>query len=173
MDESADMELTPKIAVVLFSAGVPKMNDIIIATVKEGEELDALSADYLFKILDGNRTRLRTVNTLVITVSGFVLSTSFLTLFFILQNEKLIVFRPTIYALLLTIASTVASILFNISSAMLYQPSSPLNKADLIDRLASIYEREHRKLGIAVLFLIIAIALFTLSLLILALSVLG
>jgi hypothetical protein len=144
------------------------MEEIKIKILKRGEELEPVSIDYLYNIVDSNRNRVRVLAGLLLTTCSILLSTSFVILFFILQTSTFKIPKIIPILLFLTVGSLILSIVCNIFSVLLPSPTAARNKAELIDTLARVYYREYKRVRVAIIFLIIAILLFTTGLAILA-----
>jgi len=126
----------------------------------------------IIDLLENNRSRVRTLANLIITVCGLLLSTSFIVLFFILKDSSHLI--PSIVPILLF--SVIVSLLISMISGLIsvYAPSPTVvsTKIGLIDKLLGIYRIEQRRATISVTFLLIGIVLFFVSLVILGLTLL-
>jgi hypothetical protein len=141
----------------------------LIKITKLDSALDELiSIDDTLKIVDNNRTRIRTLAGIMLTVCGLLLSTSFVVLTFILRNSDIRISRFVPIFLFATSGLLTGSIIFIVLSARLPKPVALISKIELLDLWTRIYQREYRWVTVAVSFLIAAILLF-----ITALGVLG
>lgn len=132
---------------------------------------DLVSIDDTLKIIDNNRTRIRTLGGIVLTVCGLLLSTSFVVLTFILKNSDIHISRFVSISLFATCGSLAGAIACSVLSARLPVPTSLITKIELLDFWTRTYQREHGWVQAAVCFLLIAIALFMTALAILAVGV--
>ena len=121
---------------------------------------DAVTPSEIFTLIENNRTRLRTLSGIVLTVCGLLLSATFGILFFILTDTKfgIPVIVPVI--LFITCVTLTIAILFSVFSAKPQTPSAVTTKLHMIDFLTSIHYREYRLTSLAVIFLIVSILLF-------------
>lgn len=130
--------------------------------LKEGDEL--ISIDHILKIIDNNRTRIRTLGGIILTVCGLLLSTSFVVLFFILKNIEFHISSLVPILLLVTSASLTCAIVCSVLSALLPMPVAVVTKIELVDFWTKTYRREYRRVILAVCFLLIGIILFVIAL---------
>jgi hypothetical protein len=133
------------------------------------EENTLITANDILQMLENNQSRVRILGGLLLTVCGTFASSSFIVLFFVLKEKE--VNTPTVVPWLM-FAATVGltmSILFSILSALPPSPEAVRTKIELIDRLRKIYHREYQWVVWAVIFLLLAILLYIISLVIFAL----
>ena len=132
---------------------------------REQKEIDDLvSIDDVLKIIDSNRTRVRTLGGIVLTVCGLLLSTSFVILFFILKNNEFHISPLVPILLLITSASLTCAIVCSVLSALLPMPVTIISKIELVDFWTKTYRREYRRVILAVCFLLLSIILFVIAL---------
>ena len=124
------------------------------------------TANDILTIIENNRTRIQTRSGTVLNVCGFLLSSSFVILFFVISNPALAVTPVSLAFLLSTIVCLVFSIVYSILSIHLPKSATILTKSklptklQLIDQLTLDYHREYRRALIAIRSLMIAIFLF-------------
>lgn len=145
------------------------MDDVKAELIEVGEDSELVTIEVILDILENNRTRIRDLGKMVLTVCGFLLSASFVVLFFVLQNQTSQVLVAVALPLFGATASLVLSTLFSVLSSMVPSPTAVRTKFELIDVLVQIYHREHRRVIWAVVFLILAIILFVAALVVFAL----
>ena len=116
--------------------------------------------DDLLKAIEGNRTRLRTFTTMTIAVCGMLLSSSFVALFFILNQRPRNVPYLVLALLFSTVASLALSITLSIITAMPLLPQIGVTRVALVDTLANFYHREHKWAIASSVFLLLGIAMF-------------
>jgi hypothetical protein len=129
---------------------------------------ELVSIDETLKMVDNNRTRIRTLAGILLTVCGLLLSTSFVVLTFILKNSDIRISRFVPIFLFATSGLLTGSIICIVFSSRLPKPVALISKIELLDFWTRIYRREYLWVTVAVYFLIAAIVLF-----IAALGVLG
>jgi hypothetical protein len=122
-------------------------------------ELEPASLDDLLKAVDGNRTRIRSLASMILSVCGMLLSSTFVILFFILK-EKLPVSYATRVALLATAGCLLASATMGVLSALPPLPVAIYGKIEMIDALMALYGREYRRAIASVVFLFLGLAGF-------------
>lgn len=140
---------------------------MIKVTKADGEQKESdilVTADDILKIIDNNRTRIRTLSSIVLSVCGLLLSTSFVVLLFILNNAKFYIPRLVSIILFATSASLTCAIVCSVLSALLPIPMAVATKLELIDFWTKTYRQEYRRVTLAVCFLIVAIILFVIAL---------
>ncbi len=120
--------------------------------LKEPIKLEPASLDDLLKALDGNRTRIRSLASMILSVCGMLLSSTFVILFFILK-EKLPLLSAITVALFLTAFSLLASAMMGLLSALPPAPVAIYGKLEMIDILMTLYRREYRRAIASVVFL--------------------
>jgi len=114
----------------------------------------------MFQIIENNRSRIRTLGNMVLTVGGLLLSTLFVLLFFVLQDKSTTILPSLPVLLLCSIALLIISISLSVYSAFLRSPSAIYTKIQLVDSLLSILHRENRRVMIAFGFMVVAIIVF-------------
>lgn len=144
------------------------MDNIKVELVEVGEDSEPVTIEATLEVLENNRTRIRDLGNMVLTVCGILLSASFVVLFFVLQNRSSNVLIAVPVILFAATASLILSTLFSVLSSMLPSPTAVRTKFELIDVLARIYHREHRRVILAVIFLILGIVLFVAALVVFA-----
>jgi len=134
----------------------------MIKVIFKGREqnLDTVSAAEILTLLENNRSRLRTLGGMVLTVCGFLLSASFVVLFFILADTKFNIIWAVPAILFGTCATLTLSIVFSVLSASPQAPSAITTKIQLINFLTTTHYREYRRTTISVIFLLVSIVLF-------------
>jgi hypothetical protein len=137
----------------------------------EGERDEFVSTDTLLTLIDNNRTRIRTLAGIVLTVCGLLLSTSFVVLFFILKSVEFHVPRAVPILLLASSVTLTCAIVCSVLSALLPMPVSVLTKLELVDLWGRTYRREYSRVVLSVCLLLIAIMLFAVALGIFGLAV--
>ena len=127
-----------------------------------------LSVDEYISAVRDNRDRLRVQASMLQNLCGMLLSAGFVVLFFIIQ-AKLTKQVPSIYFLMFfTIASLVLSLLSSIISVRV-RPLSPVaGKGERLALQQKIYKAEYGWSLLSLVFLFLAIILFSISLFVLA-----
>jgi len=134
---------------------------------------DMVGVPEILDILENNRSRLRELANMILTVCGLLLSTSFVILFFLLTNAKSNMTWLVSAMIFATCASLTFSIVFSILSVNPQRPSEITTKIQLIDFLSLAYTREYKRIFISVIFLLISIGLFFTALIIFGIGVLN
>ena len=121
---------------------------------------DVVNDTEILTLLENNRSRLRDLGSMVLTVCGLLLSTSFVVLFFILADAKFNITWVVPAILFATCATLTLSIVFSVLSASPQHPSAITTKIQLIDFLTTAHNREYQCITTSVIFLIASIVLF-------------
>lgn len=132
----------------------------------------ALTSEDLIRIIESNRTRLRSLSGMIVTICGILLSTSFVTLFFILKENLNSTPRIVPILILFSFLTLMSSIIFSLLSSLLPTPSSSTSKFELVDVSSRIYYREYRRSIVAITLLLVSIVLLTASMSVFAVAVL-
>lgn len=143
-------------------------DDVQIKLVKTNGEEDLVTLDGFLTIVENNRGRIRNLGNLLLTVCGLLLSTTFVVLFFVLQEKTLNIPSSVPILLFGTIVSLMISTLYSILSSLVPAPVAIRTKLQLMDVLTQIYHRGYKRAVIAVISLFVAITLFLASLIIFA-----
>lgn len=107
-------------------------------------------------VLEGNRTRVRTLCNMILTSCSIFLSTSFVLLIFLIKEsykDSLIILKT----LILTDVTLIFSIFFCLASVYIREPKSITTQFDLISQQAYYYRKEQKNARIAIVFLFIGI----------------
>lgn len=131
---------------------------------------DFVTQDEIIKILESNRMKIRSLGSMILTVCGLLMSTSFVILFFIFKEISVKTSLAIPILLFSVIGSLTMSIIFGIFSAYMPTPTIVSTKLELIDLLTSIYNNEHRKITLSIAFLLLGVLLFSACLTIFALN---
>jgi len=131
---------------------------------REKDTQEFVSTERILATIENNRVRIRTLASMVLTVCGLLLSTSFVVLFFVFSDTR---FNIGLVVPLLIFGSSISltvSIVFSILSAYPHAPSGVVTNIDLIDLLTTAYNREYRRATVSVVFLLLSILLFIVAL---------
>jgi hypothetical protein len=136
----------------------------IIKIERDGFDNPSLTTDNLLAIVETNRSRIRTLSSLVVTVCGFLLSACFVVLFFILKDPALKTGNTAAPNLLLaSVGSLVVAILLSVYSVLATKPEAVRTKLQLLDLMGSAYYRERKRVLLAMIFLFVGVAMFVSS----------
>jgi len=122
-----------------------------------------LSFKDTLSILEGNRARVRSLCSMILTSSSIFLSTSFVILFFLIRE-----YTKDSFTIIVTLISSDTSIIFSIFfcliSAYLKEPKSITTQFSLISQQAYYYKKEQKNARTAIVFLFIGIVTFMVGL---------
>ena len=144
------------------------MSEIDIRKIT-GDRIPVARDDFI-PLIENNRSRIRDLSSQVLTVCSLLLPTSFVVVFFAIKETTLKISPIVTWLLFIVIVCLITATGFSIFSSLLPSPSSVTTKFELVDKLVGIYQREHRRVRIAVFFLVLAIILFCVSLAIFAIT---
>ena len=125
--------------------------------------------DDLLKAVDGNRIRIRTLASMILSVCGIMLSSSFVILFFLLK-ERMAVPSVTVLILLGTAAFLLVAAMMSVISALPSRPSVVYSRIEMIDVLKHLYSREYKRAIASAVFLFFGLTGFFVALVILGWS---
>src|SRR6478752_158244 len=112
--------------------------------IKDPVQLEPASLDDILRAIDGNRSRIRTLAGMILSVCGMLLSASFVILFFILKEH--LSMYPFVPALLFgTAVLLLVAAMLSVLSALPPRPVKIYGKLDLVDALMNLYQREYRR----------------------------
>lgn len=134
------------------------------------EALSELRIDDLIEAVRENRSKLRNTASSIITVSGLLLSTNLVVLFFMLNNKM----EVSLFAygvLFGTVVCLVSGMAFAVLAVHLHLPKAAATKGDRLQAQLAIYLREYRRANSAVFLLFLAIILFVVALAIFGLEI--
>lgn len=133
----------------------------------EGEQ-ELVTHDDLLALVQGNRDRIRDLSNQILTVCGFVLSAALVVLFFILQDKTYSVPLSVPVLLFSSVGSLIGSLVLAVYACLLPNPIAVGTRVELLDALAIIYRREHRRALLGVVLLVAAIGQFCVGLIVFA-----
>ena len=131
---------------------------------REKDTEEFVSTERILVIIENNRGRIRSLASMVLTVCGLLLSTSFVVLFFVLADTRFNINLVVPILIFGSSASLTVSIVYSILSAYPRAPSGVVTNIELIDLLTTAYNREYRRATVSVAFLLISILLFMVAL---------
>ena len=97
------------------------------------------------RALDNNRARIRNLGAMILTVSGMLLSSSFVVLFFLIKERRDALPHGVMTILLAAVAALISAITLSLLSALLSQPAAITTKIEFIDVQTRIGLREFRR----------------------------
>lgn len=137
------------------------------------QDPDNLSIPEMLAIIDGNRTRTRTLGTMVLTVCGMLLSATFVVIFFILNSRFAYSNLQAIVLLFASALISTSAIFASLISATMPLPVAAPSKLAVLDTTAQIAKREVRWVRTAVVLLAGTILAFGTGLVVFAWHVLS
>jgi hypothetical protein len=120
--------------------------------------------DEVFKILEGNRGRLRSLATMILSVCGMLVSSSFVVLFFVLKEQSLRIPYAVPVLLFATATSLIGAVVLSILAVLPPTPVASPTRLSIIDTQVRLYRREYRRSVASVVLLLIGITLFVTAL---------
>ena len=131
--------------------------------IKDPVQLEPASLHDILRAIDGNRSRIRTLAGMILSVCGMLLSASFVILFFILKEHLSI--YPFVPALLFgTAVLLLEAAMLSVLSALPPRPVKIYGKLDLVDALMNLYQREYRRAVSSAVCLFLGLASFVFAL---------
>ena len=139
-----------------------------VAALQEAKLDDELTSDDLLRIIESNRNRIRNLSSSTLSAISFLLTATFASVLFILNNPTThvpIVLAPLLLckAVLLIISAS-----FSVAAILMPSPFATTDKTVLVDQLATIYRREYRCAQWSVRLLLSGILLFSVNLVVLS-----
>lgn len=131
---------------------------------------NSVTQDEIISILENNRTRIRSLGSMILTVCGLLMSTSFIILFFIFKEASVKTSLIIPILLFSIIGSLTISIILGVFSAYMPTPTTVCTKLELVDVLTNIYRCEHRRITISIAFLLLGVILFSICLIFFAVN---
>ena len=134
------------------------MNQIRIESLDESEKENntQLSSEEFRLVVDKNRDRIRGLASLIVEVSGLLLSASLVVLFFTLKEG---VTGPLIpISLLVAVFSLVGTMLLCIFANLTQKPKPVSNSLQLLNIRMAAHRRERGRVLLSVFFLVLGIA---------------
>jgi hypothetical protein len=101
---------------------------------------------------------------MILAVSGLLLSSSFVMLFFLLKERGSKLPVSVVVWLFAAILALIVAIIFSLLAALLTTPNALTTRLDFIDVQSRICFKEYRRVKSSALFLLVAIGLFTCAL---------
>jgi hypothetical protein len=98
---------------------------------------------------------------MILAVSGLLLSSSFVMLFFLLKERGSKPRVSVVGWLFAAIVALIVAIVFSLLAALLTTPNALTTRLDFIDVQSRVCLREYRRVKSSALFLLVAIGLFT------------
>jgi hypothetical protein len=149
------------------------MITVSAAVRPETPDPENVSITEMLAIIEANRTRTRTLGTMILSVCGTLLSATFVIVFFILKENSASHHLKATFLFFLSASITTCAIFASLVSATLSMPVSSPRKLALLDTATRIYRREVRWVRAAVFLLAGAILAFGAALVAFALRVLA
>jgi hypothetical protein len=132
-----------------------------------------VSISEMLAIIEANRSRTRTLGTMILSVCGMLLSATFVIVFFILNGNSAPRHVQALILFFLSALTSTCAIFASLVSATLTLPVSAPRKLALLNAASRIYRREVIWVRAAVFMLAAAILAFGAALLVFAYRVLG
>jgi len=128
-------------------------------------KLEPATLDDLLKVVEGNRTRIRSLASMILSLCGILLSSSFVILFFLLKEQSPV--RPAIiFVLFATAGCLLCAAMLSVLSALPPPATNVYGKLELIDALMRLYNREYRRAITSAVFLLMGLGTFVAALVI-------
>lgn len=144
---------------------------MLFENIDAGMEADRVSIEQMLDVIEKNRTRVRNLAGLIVSVSGMLLSATLVALSFALKDVRSHVPPFLLLGFLSVPVCLAGACVLAVLAALVPPPSALSRRTQMVDVLASRMHAEYRRVRTATFLLLTGIVLFTTLLLLFAFAI--